>query len=434
MTLRFVALFSLAKANGPPLQGVSLTRGRLASNPTKRNETKLLIMPRMPLAWDPPELPPFWWLPLTATAQHDEGALASKLPPSPSPLKCDPRQRAVHMEGATGRRHNFLIAWATELQTATTRSPPRAVILSAAFHEFIGGRFDVVLATRSWACVETTGRSFMEARTRGRLSNRSIDIVLGHDLFKTRQNEAGAAFLATAISQLLLRPAPALRSALESFLKAKALRVIDTSPNQGRGNENYDADYDDDGRMPFVAVHLRGLEGKCEKRYDRQAAFPDIMKQYDGGHSGAAVCRMSVDYVSAVLRAEGISWAREPQHDPIRDDDGRRRSHSSKQGGVHRIVVCHDGQDRASFNHLKAHFGALTFKGPKGADSASVDMLIMLQSSFFIGNPASSFSRNVAAVRRHELRRESRSNLWGEPLASLQVGSDRTGGHGQAHA
>ena len=357
--------------------------------------------PHSLITWDPPELPPNWWLPLaTSSSSH-------------LPFRCPPHQPAVHMEGATGRTNNFLIVWATVLEYAVTRSPPKAVILSSAYKRFVGWRFDVKTATRSWACVIDP----WEVSS----INRSVEVVQGPALFRKPQNEMGATFIVTAIAQLLLRPSPTLRFAVDAFMRVNALTGI--------GVKQKSAD-----TLPYVAIHVRGLEGSCEKRFERGGGFPDVVKSYDAWapdvsgkerYTATDVCRMSVEYVRAVFRAEGIAWVTTEANATAR----------TARTVLHRVVICHDGQDKKAVHALQNFFSARAYKPSlqkrddemtsansplakqrlEEVDGAAVDALLMLKSSFFIGNPASSFSRNVAAVRRHQLRTHSRSNLWGVP-------------------
>lgn len=250
-----------------------------------------------------------------------------------------------------------------------------------------------------------------------------MEILQGPVLFRKPQNEMGATFIVTAIAQLLLRPSPTLRSAVDGFMRVNAL-------TGGIGVEQLTTA----GTLPYVAIHVRGLEGSCEKRFERGGGFPDVVKNYNGWahedgkerYTATDVCRMSVEYVRAVLRAEGIAW---------RTTGGANATAGTARAVLHRVVICHDGQDKRAVHALQNFFSARVYKpslhkrdeertsanSPLAkqrlaeVDGAAVDALLMLRSSFFIGNPASSFSRNVAAVRRHQLRTHSRSNLWGVP-------------------
>ncbi len=473
------------------------------------------------IAWDPPELPPNWWVPLGGHLNNN------KLSPSPmgrpAPLVCPANQPAVTMEGATGRTSNFLIAWATVLEYAVTRSPPRAVILSPAFHHFIGWRFDVEMATRSWVCVHSASelhRSGNNTSSNGSVlvvgggggdrqsysyySPSDVEVLSAPAAFRAAQNEAGAMFLVAAISQLLLRPAAPLRAAFSDFLRDHDLlatpedaRTHDgegfagrKASGDGRAGDHRDNEEDEGGDAlprPYVAIHLRSLEGTCARRFERGAGFKDVVKSYDAWASGGRrlgasdVCGMSVAYVEAVLRAEGVAWSAAEQQrqqqqqqqqqeqqqqqqqgsnnsngDSDSDSDSHSDSHSDSDTAplvVHRVVICSDGQDKKAFKSLKRHFAAVSMAAGSGSlrrrreqdqdqgeggeakrralvaaggsplakqrllevDSAAVDTLLMLRADFFIGNPASSFSRNVASIRRHRFHTESRSNLWGVP-------------------
>ena len=118
------------------------------------------------------------------------------------------------------------------------------------------------------------------------------------------------------------------------------------------------------------------------------------------------------------------------------------------------LYLAHDRQQPERAASLVARYHAVTYKAPdptgwrkkKGAreDGRFVDMLMLIRSQFFVGNSQSSFSQNVARVRKavykdaDRLQRGGRNGL-GEPrhvqsFLDLNGGNLRKDGHGIVEA
>ena len=122
---------------------------------------------------------------------------------------------------------------------------------------------------------------------------------------------------------------------------------------------------------PYVAIHLRNLEGSC---VDRLKLGGLAVQRVTAEHLGrdvtpADLCSMTGAYVRAVLRMDSV-----PRDWPI--------------------LLVHDGQSKTRARKLRNKLGARETNGTSFAD-----LVIAARSAYFIGNPALSFSANVAMIR-----------------------------------
>lgn len=259
--------------------------------------------------WEPPppSLEPFWWQPLRNATTR---------------LNCSAGV-GVQRVGSYGRTNNILIAWVHLLAWSVMQHPPATVVLSSEFIGTIGKHFDVDGATRSWACVASTWTGPM-VRVPARVA-----------YYASENRVYGTRFKAVVLHQLLMRPRPHVRDAVEAFERRHPLDAV---------------------------VHMRSLEGTCRAR---MADRVHVMLRFDG-LSARDVCDMSALYVQRFV--------------------------SKNQT----IVLAHDGQHVRAARRLQRAFHVVSYTGPY---SLYVDMLLMVRASVFIGNPASTVSMNVAAVR-----------------------------------
>lgn len=98
------------------------------------------------------------------------------------------------------------------------------------------------------------------------------------------------------------------------------------------------------------------------------------------------ICMQSDEYVEAALRKAG-SWGLP-------------------------VVLCHDPAAEARAQEIIKKFGAVRFRGPNGLH---VDMQLLIRSRYFIGDPASSMSRNIGYARKLHLEdpaQNIRSGAW----------------------
>ena len=126
-------------------------------------------------------------------------------------------------------------------------------------------------------------------------------------------------------------------------------------------------------RGPYVAIHLRSLEGTCVGRLWLEGMTQ--VQRVTSRHMGRAVtaedlCNMDGGYVKAALRMDAV-----PRGWPI--------------------VLITDGQNTQKAGKLRKNWGAVETHA-----TAYADLVLAVRSAYFIGNPASSFSANVVMIRR----------------------------------
>mmetsp|Transcript_45076 Transcript_45076/g.101760 ORF Transcript_45076/g.101760 Transcript_45076/m.101760 type:complete len:195 (-) Transcript_45076:151-735(-) len=177
------------------------------------------------------------------------------------------------------------------------------------------------------------------------------------------------------MAQLLLRPSKPLRRAVEGFL-ARAV---------GFG-------------QAFNAVHLRDFEGTCVKRCRPENIASQSVTEADLGRpvNCEDFCNMTDAYLNVSLY-KGSALGRP-------------------------LVLAHDGQNPARAAEIVRHYGAKVYAGP---NAAFVDMLLLLQSNYLVGNPLSTFSFTAAMVRRAVLEDPATNLLEFYPGPSLKLGMDK---------
>jgi len=380
--------------------------------PAAPAEEVALVWGTPPIQFDPPELQAGWW---RVSSVPPNGSLAAdNFDASFYEGACtlQAQECALTMVGpGFGQTSNVLMEWGALMRMAMYESrPPRAVILDDIFHHFIGDGFDVHAATRSWACVfdpwasaGASNRGWFEpggipeakrdVGKDGRPGGQSCAVsrVRAKELFESRRHDtpAGLHFVTTLLHQLLLRPSVDLRATLAEFRAAHGLGNGFGNGGGGGGG----------GAPGYVAIHLRGMDGGCARRFENGESVRDELVDLSASLrrpvEARDVCEMSTPYVEAVLAA-----------------------HQAPPGA--RFVLCHDNSQATHAARLVERFNASVFTGfeglrTKARNAVLVDMLLGVQAALFIGNPTSSFSRTVAAVRRVALGGDdARSNLVGE--------------------
>ena len=139
----------------------------------------------------------------------------------------------------------------------------------------------------------------------------------------------------------------------------------------------------------YVAIHLRQLEGDtssgggCQRR-----ARPERVR-ITAEDLGREVTRDDICNVSDQYLAAALAKDRVPREWPI--------------------LILHDGQPLsvARVPQLVKRFGAVDVN----ATEPLVAMLLLAKSSYFVGNPASSFSWNMADIRRASGASEASTTL-----------------------
>jgi hypothetical protein len=191
---------------------------------------------------------------------------------------------------------------------------------------------------------------------------------------------AGRIFYEGFMAQLMLRPAAVLRAYVEAY---EAKHGLDQAP-------------------AYAGIHLRMLEGDCFKKNTLKSMRTRLLPRFSpaGARNMSLrdICELSDEYMLGWLDRLGV-----PAGAPL--------------------VVGHDGQNRERVLTLRSRFNVL-IPGEETAKAGArlllpsgrrvhpvfVDMLLMLRATAFIGNPQSTLSYNIAAVRAHELA-DPRQNL-----------------------
>ena len=138
----------------------------------------------------------------------------------------------------------------------------------------------------------------------------------------------------------------------------------------------------------FTAVHLRSLEKTCVARITRQMA--------DGywGQNGSVKQRVPAQAPAWIqfaaerdIGAEGVCSMSDRYLDALFAHAGTRELP---------VVLAHDKQNPSRAIAIARKYGAVSYSGTY---APFVDLLLMVRSAYFIGNPASSMSGNAASVR-----------------------------------
>lgn len=326
------------------------------------------------IAWDPDELPADWW---------------HLVPPSAPQPACGPRgwgndSRFVEVVGpAYSLDFNALQTLKSALMLALGDTPRRALLLAPSpkgrssrtqVHAILDA-FDVLAATRSWACV-VIARTPQEAQALRHGAD--VRVLTAKDAFHmpvTLLAGAGAVSPATLfheafMAQLLLRPRPRVRAAVERL----------------------EAELGVDGVDEYAVAHLRG-----QSCYARCGSGPALARTLlplrlpTGRAVGAHdVCDLQPLYLEAALGALAVP-ARAPVFIVHHDADVPRESFAALQSW----------RDNVTFPQRHARFAELLREA--GGHETYVLSALAVRAPAFVGNPTSTFSSNVAKARAHLL-------------------------------
>ena len=264
------------------------------------------------------------------------------------------------LNGNYGRTNNALIEVAKALRYITQAEQPAALVLESAFASVLLP-YDYVTAFKSWACVLMTvpaGVDFKELNAK--------QMYWSHS-----ETEADDDFISAVLHQVMLRPLPLLRERVEAFEREQLV-----GPGQ------------------FNAVHLRWLEGNCIDWLSAdQLGYLGVgqLECQDVPEATAEdVCSMSNAYLDAALR-----------HTPglplFLADDGQQPNRTD-------VLVSERSAKRVPADVAEGQ-------------GLEMDMLLLIRSSHFVGNPASSLTLNVARVRSFHFGGNPASNLKVKCLA-----------------
>ena len=330
---------------------------------------------RAVLAWNPQQLEPWWWLP---SSSWDDRPLHS--PPNCSAVEHGAPRGTFRQLGAPyGRTNNHLIETVRLFQfavarlhsqpwwndTAAPHTAPTApsLVLARDFAWQFGRFFDWHSATQPWSCVRLGPPS--EAMSPALINQTGRDAVTMGRAFFARQMPTSSAFAGTLLAQILLRPREALRQRVEKFERESL------------------------GGACYVAVHLRGFEGACAKETGKRLSCVS-----PSASAARDLCTMSTRYVASALAASG-------------------RSNCT-------LFVAHDGQQPREVQRLVTRYGAKVMPPRVNATDAEertrffAEMLLLLRSCYFVGNPASTLAGNIARAR---------AALLGEGASNIRMAS-----------
>jgi hypothetical protein len=228
----------------------------------------------------------------------------------------------------------------------------------------------VLAAARSWMCVHNEPRPLSLGKHPLRIMPTDLLRVQHTVPWAQGALSAGRIFYEGFMAQLMLRPAAVLRAYVEAY---EAKHGLDQAP-------------------AYPGVHLRMLEGDCFNKNTIKSMRTRMLPRFslaDGARNMSLhdVCELSDNHILGWLDQLGV-----PAGAPL--------------------MIGHDGQNKRRLQKLHARFQVLV-PGDEIAQAGSrlllpsgrrvhpvfIDMLLMLRATAFIGNPQSTLSYNVAAVR-----------------------------------
>jgi hypothetical protein len=297
----------------------------------------------------------------------------------------DDRNIFWRVSGRTGQANNCFIEFTNLLlfvASMTTRwhdkglptSVQHVAVASNACKNFNDMPFEWKIATRSWVCAIDQA-SFP--------TNASISAVRvpANTIFYFwpkgglyHSNTRG-----TMMSQILLRPKLELRRKVEAF-EMNHLASEKAAPL-------------------YIAIHLRDLDGKCIVRANKTRSY--LVKQRVLHISSGTtltpedVCFFSNRYLDAAVAMAMAELQLKPNF---------------KVEKV-KFFLAHDRHRVEDAKRIMARYGAI--EAPPGS-SVYFDTLMLIRSSFLIGNPWSSLSENA-----HSVRAATMGNYWAIRLTQV---------------
>jgi hypothetical protein len=349
------------------------------------------------IVWDPAPLPENWWLPHESALPFRRAELGAAQLQQRRPGRTCARIAssgshttlfAVHGPRAGGL-NNRLILLMNAVQLIATQDPPSRLLVSLDIWptgDEILDSFDLREATRTWTCVLLHVPAVEQARPY-RLQPQELFRVLHNSPATGGALSAGRLFYEGFMSQLMLRPSAVLRSYVEWY---EALHGLDRAP-------------------VYAAVHLRLLEGDCFRKNSLKSMRVRMLPRFRiaGGARNmtlADICRVSDDYLDAWFERLGV-----PAGAPVvvgTDAQAQKRLNQLRQ----RYNILVPSEDHAEL------LGARTLlPGGKRIPAVLIDMLLMMRATAFVGNPQSTLSYNIAAVRANQLENPRQNILRNVP-------------------
>ena len=261
---------------------------------------------------------------------------------------CDYAYGIVTMAHYSGRFNNYILQISSVLTQSVTHYIPRVMMLPYSYANFVNDTFDIKSATDRWACVIPYDEHVIKEYKHRHLENSEpfLTSVNAIDAFYNRVQNMDDSFL----SQLFLRPKDKIRFEVDAFIS----------------NKNLEKGYN--------AIHLRWLEGSCISRIKKCIEASDGCNRFvtfTENITASDVCTMSSFHVHMQLQIANTT------HLPC--------------------FLATDGQRKNDILRLEKDFGCVRYSGE---NAHFVDLLLLIHSTTFVGNPASTLSVNVYNVRR----------------------------------
>ena len=353
--------------------------------------------------WDPPPLPPQWWMParaelkVAAPASRSNSNEHAKLEDYEE-ADCSSTPRLLVEMTDVGQTNNILVVFTHALQlVATHRGTSLAsLVLSHGFEKQIAPYFDWRTAFRGWACIlkRTEANAFRNGSRRVTLDATDAFFLPQHGQLA----DSGDPFFSShVLAQLLLRPVRGLRNEVARF-EAEYGGEYDgvhlrTFGNGGRScGEDPRKSWITTEALECQSVRPDALRGGVMTGTATGAGGNGVQPAGRNGRnvSISDLCHMSEGYLEAYFASAGARKGERP------------------------LVIAHDGQFTTRVDQLKRGWRGVEL-GYRGPGSLFLDMLLLIRSRHFVGNPGSTVSHNVQNVRRRLVawRSGSTSNMGG---------------------
>eukprot|EP00040_Diaphanoeca_grandis_P004483 m.29029 g.29029 ORF g.29029 m.29029 type:complete len:349 (-) comp16025_c0_seq1:23-1069(-) len=306
---------------------------------------------RPPLRWNPPPLGRGFWKPVVDTTDEN--------------VRQEQCQRAscLKLDGAYGRSNNILVRFFHELLLASALDTPMAYSLSGSDTEMdsILSRFPGALEKlQNWACIRKDCTTWE--------THSAEDLFYLRDTSKELHDhkQSGAVHQFHNPSTNILNPT-LFSGAVFSQILLNANEKIKQDVDKFAKEHNFYC-----GR--YAVLHLRGLEGSCERRITEQAHF----------HKNKTAT--TPDYYSV----EGVHW-----FTPKEICSSSDRFIQTYNPDNLPLMLMHDGQDMSRVSQITSTHKALIFPGR----DMWAEIILAVRADVFIRNPMSSMSSNIIAAR-----------------------------------
>jgi hypothetical protein len=320
---------------------------------------------------DPAPLKPYWWADPSFYTISDEMVRNLSMALTDEKYCSNPRHTYWLMEKHTGGTNNFLFEFSRFLVFLGfgPSAPGRSMhvpILPAAFEGFIGhNTLDWKSACRSWICLLEKA----PPKARKGVHQHPLAVLNGMNVFHYPDPPGiRHGWVSTIITQLFTRPMAPFRQTIEDFEQQV---LVDNSTR----------------RFLYLGLHLRHLDNSCLARV-RAGGYKDAIIKAEMGRkmTPSDMCTMSTPFIQSYIN----NFVKVFESSGVTAKDVK-------------IYVAHDGQQKQELRRISRDFQGRVFTAPsylRGPEAVIFDMTILIRSSFFVGNAASSLSSNVAAVRK----------------------------------